>query len=51
LGLIFKKADELVSVIEEEDSNRKKSSEVCRDVQKDLACYSVIYEEDSYTST
>jgi hypothetical protein len=40
LGLILKKANELINVIEEEDPNGKKSSEVCRDVQKESVWYS-----------
>ena len=47
LGLILKKAN----VIEKEDPNGKKSSEVCRDIQKEMVWYIVIYEEGSYIST
>ncbi|GFG33030.1 hypothetical protein Cfor_00045 [Coptotermes formosanus] len=48
-----KKADELINASEEgeEDPHANKSSQVCRDVQKELACYIVICEEDSYAST
>ena len=46
LGLILKKAN----VIEEEDPNGKKSSEVCRDVQESF--WDIVnYEEGSYIST
>jgi hypothetical protein len=39
------------NVIEEENPNWKKSSEVCRDVQKELVWCGVNYEEGSYIST
>jgi hypothetical protein len=45
LALIFQKADELVNMIEEEDPNGERSSKVRRGIEKELACYKVLYEE------
>jgi hypothetical protein len=46
LGLIFLKVDELVNITEEEDPNGERSSKVRRGVEKQLACYKVLYEEE-----
>jgi hypothetical protein len=52
LGLILKKANGLINVIEEEEGpNGKKSSEVCIDVQKESVWYNMIYEKGSYIPT
>jgi hypothetical protein len=46
LALIFQKADELVNMTEEEeDPNGERSSKVRRGIEKELACYKVLYEE------
>jgi hypothetical protein len=44
LALIFQKADELVNMIEE-DPNGERSLKVRRGIEKELACYKVLYEE------
>jgi hypothetical protein len=51
LGFVLKKPNELINVIEEEDPNGKKSSEVCRDVQKESVWHIMIYEDGSYIPT